>query len=272
MWLELDRYFPPQQLIPYVRFFYFIRTGADGASHWLDNHPQGSFDVLFILRGEVHTESKGLLSPPLRKLVLIPQQEQRFRVTFGANARMGGIVFKPGWFNKLFQIPLDGLANSGHALEAIYDKSVLETLERMAEAHDQASQLRLLQDFVTQALVKMDESRDNISEIIGFIQQQEGLVRMDELADHASMSLRSLQRKLKDRLGVTPKRYTQVVRFNALLSQLKKQPVEDWQELIFQYQYYDQSHLIKDFKRYTGHSPQDFIEKDQPLSDFFQGF
>ncbi|GAA0536075.1 AraC family transcriptional regulator [Chitinophaga japonensis] len=80
------------------------------------------------------------------------------------------------------------------------------------------------------------------------------------IADRYGLSERTVQLRFRKYVGYSPKELLRFLRFKQVLSSLPGQPKAkiNWLELVVQYGYHDQSHLIKDFKYYTGISPQQF--------------
>ena len=60
-------------------------------------------------------------------------------------------------------------------------------------------------------------------------------------------------------IGLSPKKYRCILRFNALLPEIANWEYDDWMSLVVNYGYFDQSHFIRDFKRFTGLTPTEFI-------------
>jgi AraC-like DNA-binding protein len=82
------------------------------------------------------------------------------------------------------------------------------------------------------------------------------------MADRYAVSERAIQLRFKKYTGYSPKELVRFLRFKQVLSYILSHSGEkiNWFDLIVQYGYHDQSHLIKDFKYYTGISPQQFVQ------------
>jgi AraC-like DNA-binding protein len=85
------------------------------------------------------------------------------------------------------------------------------------------------------------------------------------MADKASVTERTVQMRFKKYAGYSPKELLRFLRFKQVMAFILARPKEkiDWFELIVQYGYHDQSHLIKDFKYYTGVTPKQFIKLNE---------
>lgn len=87
------------------------------------------------------------------------------------------------------------------------------------------------------------------------IEQYQGLLPIKQVADRMRLSPRRLEQLFATEVGLSPKNYSRVLRFRAVLRQLYYEPSPDWMRLVAQFHYTDQSHLIRDFHRFIGTSP-----------------
>lgn len=80
------------------------------------------------------------------------------------------------------------------------------------------------------------------------------------LAESEGLSPRALSAKFVRACGVTPKRFAEVARFDALLTSLAdRDPLPTWSELVAEYGYYDQPHVTRAFTRFAGAPPARFL-------------
>ncbi|MEL6812254.1 MAG: AraC family transcriptional regulator, partial [Bacteroidota bacterium] len=68
--------------------------------------------------------------------------------------------------------------------------------------------------------------------------------------------------QFKKYAGLTPKVFHRIMRFNEILQQIHKKEHIAWSQVAYQFGYTDQSHFIKEFKEFSGFSPEEFIEAD----------
>lgn len=78
------------------------------------------------------------------------------------------------------------------------------------------------------------------------------------LAHQLKISERYLETQFKKYVGLSPKTYSMIIRFKRMEQQLQTKSSVSWEQLDFTHEYYDQNHLIKDFKRFTGQTPSDY--------------
>lgn len=86
--------------------------------------------------------------------------------------------------------------------------------------------------------------------------------QLSHLLEGFSFGARTLQRQFQKRLGITPKKLMRIVRINHIWERIQTNPEIDYQDLIFEGNYFDQTHFIKDFKAITGETPDAFFKRD----------
>lgn len=88
-----------------------------------------------------------------------------------------------------------------------------------------------------------------------------GRIRIDELAAECALSLRQFERRFKQRIGVSPKMFARILRFEALLDSFIREPAFSFADAASRLGYHDQAHVIHEFKTWAGCTPTAFIER-----------
>ncbi len=82
-----------------------------------------------------------------------------------------------------------------------------------------------------------------------------GSLRIDHLADMGNTTLRTVDRLFRRHIGVSPKTFARVTRFQRSLNRLKTDPGVSLGSVATECGFADQSHFVRDFKRFTGVAP-----------------
>ena len=99
----------------------------------------------------------------------------------------------------------------------------------------------------------------DMSPVTNYITRQNGIVKISDLEDKFRISRRWLEKQFSAQVGVSPKEFVRVTRFNALLNQVFTNPSVSLNILLDDFGYYDQSHLSKDFNEFTGQTPLNYL-------------
>jgi transcriptional regulator GlxA family with amidase domain len=88
---------------------------------------------------------------------------------------------------------------------------------------------------------------------------ERGALRVDDAAESAGLSIRQFERRFITQVGLSPKHYARIARFDAALEAKVTAPRRLWTEIAHEFGYYDQMHLVRDFETFAGESPARFV-------------
>ncbi|MFN2387861.1 MAG: helix-turn-helix transcriptional regulator [Thermoanaerobaculia bacterium] len=101
------------------------------------------------------------------------------------------------------------------------------------------------------------------------ILRRRGNVGVDRLAGLSGLSRRSLERRFDAAVGMPPKRLARIVRFQRVFREARASARAGWVEVALRCGYADQSHLIRDFREFSGEAPAAFLVGEGELSRRF---
>jgi AraC-like DNA-binding protein len=133
-----------------------------------------------------------------------------------------------------------------------------------------APDLQSARNIVEQYLLK---KRAHLKEALPFdsalwsLLQSGGATTIDKVASDACLSLRQFERKCKERLGMPPKAFARIVRFSKAYRLREAFPHLTWTAIAYEAGYFDQMHLIRDFKEFAGVTPT-LLEEDIARTPF----
>lgn len=189
-------------------------------------------------------------------------------ISFNGCYTLFEICFKPNGFYKIFRLPAKELTNYIFNVEDIFDISIKDFYEQLYSAKGLQEMALQADAFLIHQLKKQESfsSIDGITIISNLILKNAGIMNVEDLAREANMSKRNFERIFTEKVGVSPKLFCGVTRFNYALNLKLNYPKKDWTSIAVQCGYFDQMHLIKDFKKYAGASPSTFL-KQTPLTE-----
>jgi AraC-like DNA-binding protein len=129
----------------------------------------------------------------------------------------------------------------------------------LAEAYDQA--VAYLQNVLLEKTLHTVVNPDVVNAAMQLLYTTKGRIKMDELADYCCTSLRQLERKFEEQVGLSPKALARNMRFNAIKKELTHDPTANLTQLALAYGYFDQAHFTKDFQLFAGVTPTAFCEQ-----------
>ncbi len=164
------------------------------------------------------------------------------------------IVFQPGAFSTLFQLPAVELTNADFDGEEVLGRRVSELYARLGEVSAFEDRVRVADCWLT-AVRPSTASVSPIVQTAMAVVRNSGSVRISELAHQAGLGIRQFERRFDHEIGISPKLYARIVRFEAALQRRAVSPTTRWTDIAHDLGYHDQMHMVHDFTRLSGDSP-----------------
>ena len=233
--------FPPSpKFASHVECFWMHRT--DGPIRNFHVFPDGCSDIIF----EQPARDYGGLA-----IVGTMTRAQAFDIP-GRHLTFG-VRFRPGMAARLLRVPGSVAVDQSIPLaDAWKVAAVGDLLDQLADS-------RSPHDTIDRFEASLDDPvpLDPVEKSLAWLVECGGQVSMDTLADAASLSPRQFRRICLERTGLSPKHLARVLRFREAAKYASgKHP--DWGDIAAASGYYDQAHLIDEFKELAGVSPAQF--------------
>ena len=180
-----------------------------------------------------------------------------FVVETRAHASIVGVHFTPGGAAAFLGVPAGALANAHVELDALWGRRAFELRERLSLTADPTARFRILEEALLQ---RMSSRPRAVRAEIAFALVHLGApsVAIAEVAERVQLSHRRFIEVFLAEVGMTPKRYAMVRRFQRALD-LATAGTRDWAQIALDCGYFDQAHLCHDWLAFTGLSPVDFV-------------
>ncbi len=250
---------PPPHLSQYIASFWFGRIdnlSSTGFTHLA--HATITPHLLFHLDGLfTQVESKqGIFHAGIYGHSVVPKRY----VTTTTNPSIFGVQLYPNAMSALFGVPASEITNQAIDLKTLAGSDGVWLIEKIFESSSHEEIVQHTVSFFEERLRNNGtDDQKAIQSLMRVIKRVHGNISSEAMQEHACMSERQLQRKFKSVTGFTPKMYSKIVRFEALLERYACSPA-NLTYLATQFGYYDQAHCNHDFKSFTGLSPSQFTQ------------
>ncbi|KAA9038365.1 helix-turn-helix transcriptional regulator [Ginsengibacter hankyongi] len=179
-----------------------------------------------------------------------------------------GIEFNPQGAYRFFHFTLNDIQNQIYPLSDVLGNLGKQLTEQINNTTSTQEKIVALQQFLLKQLSLHNE--DLIFEFcIEKIIASKGRITVKELEKKTGYSSRWLNMKFNDKLGVSPKNLSSIIRFKQYYQAFIKGNERSFFRNDFYELYYDQSHFIKDFKRFTGLPPTKY---EKQLNNFGKSY
>jgi len=137
---------------------------------------------------------------------------------------------------------------------SILGPSFYELERKLADAPRFSERVQLATNFLLSHGVGWCKP-DVVARLANDVLERQGVLRLSEAAERSGLSLRQLERRFRDTVGIAPRRYARIVRFHAASEAKARLNERAWTDIAHDLGYYDQMHMVHDFRIFAGESP-----------------
>ncbi len=169
------------------------------------------------------------------------------------------VFFKAGGAAAFFRQPLHELFRESVSLDNFMLRSELLLLEeQLCEGRDGKARINIVERFLLQRM-NVTPPDQLIVTALSLIHKAKGIIRIQELARQLHTSQSPLEKKFRAVVGASPKKFASIIRMKNAIAQHAN--TGSLTELSYEAGFYDQAHFIKEFKTFTGETPEAFFGK-----------
>lgn len=177
------------------------------------------------------------------------------------------VIFYPGVMANLYDVSLKPLNNTIVESRYVLDKELVFLHEQLQGLEGLVSRVQLIEGYLLRKLGSMDQkklsfpAKKNLFEPLSRFFKERGYhVKANNIAKEFGWVSRNFNRHLNKEIGFSFDTFRRVHRFSRILQRLQKYPYVSLTKLTYRFEYADQSHFVKDFKRMTDHTPSELLK------------
>jgi AraC-like DNA-binding protein len=261
---------PPLGLKPYVRYYWTLKLDGLPASQPSQRLLTESFEFIFNLAAPIEIINCNGRIKRIAATGITGPMSRPMRMRSTGPISLFGVCFRPGGGYPFFEYPAHELVDQHPDVDDLWGTRGSEFAEQI---QSDAQSDRFYIEALNAHLIKRLESNprdDGVAQkAIEIIERCKGCITIEHLARRLGLSRRHLTRKFKERIGITPKQLCRNIRFKQVYKLIETSSQNSWADAAVACGYYDQSHLINDFKYFTGSSPDAYFFSPSHCPDFF---
>jgi len=257
---------PEEPLARYVDWFWFFEDmyPPHRREHVL---PDGTFELVIDLREEPRRmfDRGGSNGETLfREAWMSGAHSQYIVIDALPGSSMIGVHFKPGGAAAILGFPADELRDQVVALDAIWGGTAAELRDRLLQARGARAKFAILERSLSDRLTgrNLDEAQQRRV----FWARDQLLttdpVRISDVVNQVGISHKHFIEQFRRHVGLTPKLFCRIRRFQRVLAQIAAHRQVEWAELACACGYFDQAHFVHDFRAFSGLNPTDYLRNE----------
>jgi AraC-like DNA-binding protein len=171
------------------------------------------------------------------------------------NIQSFGIFFQPLGLWQLFRVPAGELTDNSFSGGDLLGNAVEELWYQMADCKTFEARVGTIDQYLLKRAARAS-GRTTIMRAASHLFECRGMSRIDDLALHSGLSIRHFERRFLSDIGMTPKLFARITRFQMALDTKLHFPSRTWLTIAHDFGYHDQMHMIRDFEGLGGASPE----------------
>ena len=261
---------PSRTLAPYIKRYWAIENVLDKGEICVQRIiPTGLPELLlyFTPRPKILTDNKHLSD----NVALYGHQNDFYDMELTGELSVFSIVFQPQGLMQFFKFPLNEICNRNISLKDINGQAGRDLEEKMNETNTFQQRVSIVETYLFNLLKNnfADFEFRRINHISELIKQTYGNISINQMASEACLSRKQFERIFVENIGISPKQYLKIIRFQSAIFHKQQNNNLNMTELSYESGYFDQSHFINDFKSLCGLTPKQYFAENEVCSDFF---
>lgn len=257
-------YKPIPALAEIVEYYWYSKIEIDGIV--VRHHPTSLLQGLafnFNKHEENHVYN-GKVLKLYKQAYLFGQPTCSHIISNGSGVDILGVKFKPLGIAKVTGINMEHLADCIISAESIWGRELDILCDEMQSATNLEGSISVLEKFLLRksTQVKLHHRVNNVENALALIKYSNGAINTQSLQYKTNTSRKTLERAFINFVGITPKLYSKITRFNAVKHFLDQETrCQNLSGLAYDLGYSDGSHLSAEFKRFSTISPGEYLKR-----------
>ncbi len=267
--MHYQTFIPHDLLKPYVKYFWLLEGDRNNQHTTQRILPDGCMELIVNygdLFKRIHQNDNAEIQP--RSFI---HGQIRNYIDIQPIDKVGivGARFFPSRVSPFVRLPVAELNDRAVSLEDIFGNEANRIEERILNEPSASGKIQIAEAFLIQKLLANEKMDYVVERCVNMIIKAKGQVALHELIKQIRISERHLERKFISFVGLSPKSFQRITRFQHVLQLIKQNHFSSFESFSYESGYYDQSHFVKDFKAFTGVNPVAYFTGNNVLSDFF---
>lgn len=265
--MQYREFKPAPALSGYVECFWLLQGEAAPAAAPERLLPDGCVELILNLGArfrEFDATGRSALQPAC---LVVGQMTCPVRVAPTGAVELLGIRFAPGGTLPFLPVAPGELTDRVTPLDAITTALERELTEALETADAWRARLARLEATLIRRLYAAN-LRNTLQPALTQLLKSGGQISVDRLAADCGLSMRQLERRFVREVGLGPKLLSRILRFQQVFRAVESEST-DWADVAVACGYYDQAHLIRDFRQFAGQTPAVLFDDFSQLTELF---
>lgn len=256
---------PSPALQAYVRNYTLLHLNLDPSQCIPAKHrpPKPEQGIVFYVNGSLQVQNLVTGDQQVPTAVsLFSHQLDKKSYQISNEFLMFTVFFRPGILHRFTGLPANELKQDYHDAALLLGRQVNTVTEQLSAARNYSSMVEIIEGFLLAKFTRM-KMASTVDDMADCLLANPAQFSLDDIARQACLSTKQFYRKFVERVGISPKLFSRMARFNLAYQYKIVQPNATWSSIAQEFRYTDYHHLEKEFKEFSGLTPNDWLKQNQ---------
>lgn len=186
----------------------------------------------------------------------------------GKQAAMFVIHFNKGMAYPFFPVPLNEMTDRVVDADLLWGRNFAHLREHMLEISDIDLKFAAAERFLLKHFQRKFNLNPAVEYALAEILRSPDQLNLGRVSNRIGYSQKHFISMFKQQVGITPKTYLKIIRFQKAIKEIEQSREVDWAAISLDCGFYDQAHFIHDFKFFSGFTPEDYLRRKSNTLDY----
>lgn len=267
--LPTTQYFPTHPILKqFIKYFWVIQSHEPvNVCHKL--LPVGNIDIIINFSSDITYFESGQTEIKPKMIHFNSIRDRYYYIYQTGRLEVFGISFFPTGIYPFLKIPLDEFQKETVDLDLLCKEFTGQVEDSLKNSHSVSERILTIENQLLKRIeINLFPSYER--RVFDSFKDSVHKLNINQFCDHYGINPRKLERLFNKHIGISPKQYRRIQRFQGILNDIVTKKNSNLTSLAFENEYYDQNHFIKEFKSFTGVTPTKFINEKRSVKEILQ--